>query len=95
MTEKIPVRVTATRFELTTQRQKVSRLPTEPPGAMMFGEMVGGAGCVKGQEKERMGVSWTTSELSASTPINGRLQPGTKGNGVEWQNKGGTFNISW
>ena len=28
---KIPVRVTAPRFELTSQRQ-VSRLPTEPPG---------------------------------------------------------------
>ena len=30
--EKIPVRVTAPRFELTSQRQKVSRFPTEPPG---------------------------------------------------------------
>ena len=29
---KIPVRVAAPRFELTSQRQKVSRLPTEPPG---------------------------------------------------------------
>ena len=29
---KIPVRVTAPGFELTSQRQKVSRLPTEPPG---------------------------------------------------------------
>ena len=30
---KIPVCVTAPRFELTSQRQKkVSRLPTEPPG---------------------------------------------------------------
>ena len=29
---KIPVRVTTPRFELTFQRQKVSRLPTEPPG---------------------------------------------------------------
>ena len=28
---KIPGRVTAPRFELTSQRQKVSRLPTEPP----------------------------------------------------------------
>ena len=32
--EKILVRVTALRFELTSQRQKVSRLPTEPPGRM-------------------------------------------------------------
>ena len=29
---KIPVRVTPPSFELTSQRQKVSRLPTEPPG---------------------------------------------------------------
>ena len=29
---KISVLVTAPRFELTAQRQKVSRLPTEPPG---------------------------------------------------------------
>ena len=29
---KIPVRVTAPIFELTSQRQKISRLPTEPPG---------------------------------------------------------------
>ena len=29
---KIPVRVTTLRFELKSQRQKVSRLPTEPPG---------------------------------------------------------------
>ena len=32
MREKIPVRGTAPRFELTSQRQKVSRLPSEPPG---------------------------------------------------------------
>ena len=30
--EEIPVRVTVPRFELTSRRQKVSRLPTEPPG---------------------------------------------------------------
>ena len=29
---KIPVRVTTPRFELMSQRQKVSRLPIEPPG---------------------------------------------------------------
>ena len=29
---KIPVRVTVPRFELASQRQKVSKLPTEPPG---------------------------------------------------------------
>ena len=31
---KIPVRVTAPGFELTSQRQKVSKLPTEPPGLL-------------------------------------------------------------
>ena len=34
------------------------------------------------------GVSWTTSELSATTPITGRLQPRTRGNGAERWNKG-------
>ena len=29
---KIPVRVTAPGFKLTSRRQKASRLPTEPPG---------------------------------------------------------------
>ena len=32
---KIPIRVTAPRFELTLQRQKVSKLPTEPPGRLV------------------------------------------------------------
>ena len=31
---------------------------------------------------------WTTSELSASTPTSGRLQPRTRGNGVGRRNKG-------
>ena len=66
---------------------------TRLPKCVMFGEMVGGAGCVRGQEKSGWGVSWTTSELSASTPTSGRLQPRTRGNGAERQNKG--RNISW
>ena len=33
------------------------------------------------------GVSWTTSKLSASTPTSGSLQPRTRGNGAERQNK--------
>ena len=41
---------------------------TRLPKCVMFGEMVGGAGCVVDQEKSGWGVSWTTSELSASTP---------------------------
>ena len=41
-----------------------------------------------GRKKRGWGVSWTTSELSASTPTSGRLQPRTRGNGAELQNKG-------
>ena len=40
------------------------------------------------RKKSGWGVSWTTSELSASTPTSGRLQPRTRGNGAERQNKG-------
>ena len=53
---------------------------TKLPKCVMFGEQVGGAGCVGDQEKERMGVSWTISELSISTTTSGRLQPRTRGN---------------
>ena len=39
---------------------------------VMFGEMVRGAGCVGGgRKKSGWGVSWTISELSASTPTSG------------------------
>ena len=60
---------------------------------VIFVELVGGAGCVRGQEKSGCGISWTTSELSASTATNGRLQPRTRGDGAERRNKG--RNISW
>ena len=66
-----------------------TRLPT----CVMFGEIVEGAGCVGARKKSGWGVSWTTSELSASTPTSGRLQPRTRGNVAERQNKG--RNISW
>ena len=55
---------------------------TRLPKCVMFGESVGGAGYMRGQEKEWMGVSWTASELSASTPTSGQLQPGARGNGA-------------
>ena len=42
----------------------------------------------RARKKSGWGVSWTTSELSASTPTSGRLQPRTRGNGAERQNKG-------
>ena len=45
------------------------------------------------RKKIGWGVSWTISELSASTPTSGRLQPRTRGNGAERRNKG--RNISW
>ena len=59
----------------------VRRGDTTLPKHTMFGELVGGAGCVWGQKKGGWGVSWTTSELSASTLTSGRLQPRTTGNG--------------
>ena len=64
---------------------------------VMFGKLVGGAGCVGGQEKEWMGGflddlkafginagQWTI----ASTPVSWRLQPRTRGNGAGRRNKG-------
>ena len=54
---------------------------TRLPKCVTFGEMVGG-------KKSGWGVSWMISKLSASTPTSGRLQPRTKGNGAERQNKG-------
>ena len=38
------------------------------------------------RKKSGWGVSWTTSELSASTPAGGRLQPRTRGNGAQRRN---------
>ena len=60
---------------------------TRLPKCGMFGELVGGAGCVEGQEKEWMGCF--LDDLRAF----GRLQPKTRGNGAERRNKG--RNISW
>ena len=54
----------------------------------------GGGRAVSGaRKKSGWDVSWTISELSASTPTSGRLQSSTRGNGAEQQNKG--RNISW
>ena len=44
-------------------------------------------------KKSGRGVSWSTSEPSASTPISERLQPRTKGNGAGRWNKG--LDVSW
>ena len=67
---------------------------TRLPKCVVFGEMVGGAGCVGGRKKSGWGVSWTTSELSASTPTSRRrLQSRTtrrnvtrRQNIISWQN---------
>ena len=49
-----------------------------------------------GRKKSGWGVSWTTSELSASTPTSERLQPRTRGGmaqngGTRGGTRGGTF----
>ena len=66
-------------------RMEDTRLP--------FGELVGGGGCVGGQEKECMGCFLDDVRASASTPTSGQLQPRTRGNGAERRNKG--RDISW
>ena len=44
-----------------------------------------------GRRKSGWGVSWTTSELSASTPTSGRLQPRTRGVAQNGGLRGETF----
>ena len=66
---------------------------TRLPKCVMFGELVGARAAWGGRKKSEWGVSWTTSELSASTPTSGRLQPRTRGNGAGRRNKG--RNVSW
>ena len=66
---------------------------TRLPKCVMFVEMVGSAALSGARKKSGWGVSCRISELSASTPTSGRLQPRTRGNGAERQNKG--RNISW
>ena len=54
----------------------------------------GGRGLCGGAGKRVDGVfSWTASELSASTPTSGGLQPRTRGNGAERQNKGRNISL--
>ena len=68
---------------------------TKPPKCVMFGEMVGGAGCVGGQEKEWMGCllddlrafginadQWTTA-----APDEGEWRrTAEQGGNISWQN---------
>ena len=51
-------------------------------------ELVGGAVSAGGKRKNGWGVSWTTSEFSASNSTSGRSQPRTTGDGIGRQNKG-------
>ena len=66
---------------------------TRLPKCVMFGEMVGGAGCVGGQEEEWIGCFLDDLRAFGINATSGRLQPRTRGNGAERQNKG--RNISW
>ena len=67
---------------------------TRPSKCKMFGELVGGAGCVGGQEKEWMGYflealrafginaeQWTTA---AQDEGEWRKTPGNKGRDISW-----------
>ena len=81
-------------IEATLRRRRIlfagfvaSMEDTRMPKCVMFGKLARRAGCVGGRKKSGWGVSWTMSELSASTPTTGRLQPRTKGNGPKRRNK--------
>ena len=70
-------------------RMEDTRLPK-----CVMSENLWGARAVWGAKKKSgWGVSWTTSELSPSTPTSGCLQPRTRGNGAKGWNKVRT--ISW
>ena len=67
---------------------------TRLPKCVVLGELMGAAGCMGGtRESGWNDVSWTTSELSVSTPTSARLQLRTRGNGARRRNKG--RNVSW
>ena len=66
---------------------------TTLPMCVMFGEVVGARIVWEARKKSGWGVSWTTSELSASTPTSERLKPRTRGNITErWIKR---WNLSW
>ena len=62
---------------------------TRLPKCVMFGELVGGAGCVGGQEKEWTGCFLDDLRAFGIHADSGRLQPRTRGNGAKRRN------ISW
>ena len=65
---------------------------TRLPKCVLFGELVGGADCMRGERKKiGWGVSWTTSELSVLTPISGRLQHTRGGMAQDGGTRGGIY----
>ena len=65
----------------------------DPRGAWCSENWWGARAVLGARKKSGWGVSWTTSELSASTPTSDQLQPRTGENGAERWNKGRI--ISW
>ena len=64
---------------------------TRLPKCVMFGEMVGARAVWGARKKSGWGVSLTASELSASTPTSGRLQPRTRENTQNGRTRGRRF----
>ena len=63
------------------------------PECEIFGELMEGAGCVGGQEKEWMGCFLDELRAFGINADQWTMQPRTRENGAERQNKG--RNISW
>ena len=66
---------------------------TRLPKCVMFREVMGGAGCVGGQEKERMGCFLDDRRAFGINADQWTTAARTRGNGAERQNKG--RNVSW
>ena len=56
-------------FVVLVARMEDARLPN----CVMFGRLVGGAGCVGGRKKRGRGIYWMTSEVLVLTLTSGRL----------------------
>ena len=75
-------------------RRFVARMEdTRLPKCVMFGELVGGAGCVGGHENEWMGCLLDDLKAFDITLTSGRLQLRTRGNNARRRNK--ERNVSW
>ena len=66
---------------------------TRLPKCVVLGKLVGGAGCVRGQEKGWMGCFLDDLRAFGKTRTIGQLQPRMRDNCEERRNKG--WNISW